>query len=98
MVKKVRLKICTKGVVGQILDRAGDGIGAVVKQRVERAASGCQTRFNRRGDAGFILIIQNETGQALGLQTLAIFLLATGCIHLPAAFVHRVRRVITDAR
>ena len=45
--KEIRLEYRAQGVGGQVFDRAGQGVGAVVEQRIQRAAGGVSTSASR---------------------------------------------------
>ena len=74
-----------QSLVAEILHRAGQRVGAVVEQRVQRTVAAGQRLGHRGADRGGIGIVEAEALQPLGLQRCAILLAPAGRQNAPAA-------------
>lgn len=95
--EKVRLKDSAQRVRWQVFDGAGNGIGPVVKKRVQLPARGRQNLIDGVLEGGPVLVIKKRGDKAFGLQSRAVFWFATRGKDTPAARFERLGRVISDA-
>ena len=95
--KEIGLKNSAQPVGGQVFDRAGQAMRAVVEQRVQCAAGGLKHFGQTCGDAVAVGIVDPGAVKALRPQSVAIALLTARRKHPPTPRPHSVRRVQTDA-
>ena len=91
--EEVDLEDLAQSAARQVLRQSRAGIGAVVEQHVDPV----QPRHRRR-DRLLVGIVEPEALQSLAAQALAVFLLAAGGQHAPAALGHGMGGIVADAR
>ena len=95
--KEVDLENLAQGAARQVFGGAGAGIGAIVVQRIQRAAGAAQGLGHGGFDAGLIRQIEGETFQPFGPQPFAIRLGPAGGKDPPAAGFQRLRGIKANA-
>ena len=80
-----------------VFERAGLRVGAVVEERVERAAGRREYRVDRRGDRIRLGVVEIERVEPLGLQRRDVLGLAGRGEDAPAARLHAERAAAADA-
>ena len=98
LAEKIDLEYRAQRIARQIFHRAGNGIGAIVEQRIEPPAGARKNLGQRSLHPRLVCIIKRQRLKPLIHQPVGVFLLAAGGKHPPAARRQRMRRIIANAR